>query len=97
MNLLHAALYDYDATKRYLSSSYVDEYRNIHIVLNRMTFIKDIFDMVITQDRKYGEKKEAQDNNILINCTLSRDELTVGQLRNILLCCHMGQVLKQNR
>lgn len=75
----------------------MDEYENIHFVLDRKTFINDIFNMVITKGVKYGENSEPVQGHVLINCSASNDQDTIGHLRNILLCNHMAQILKLNR
>lgn len=85
------------AIKKYMASSFVDEYSNIHIILDRKTFIKEIFGIVISQGVSYGQKQETQQSSILIKCSFVDDEFTVGQLRNILLSNHIAQVLKESR
>ena len=97
MNVLQTEICQCQAIKKYLVSTYTDEYRNIHIVLDRKIFIQDIFDMVIVQGVNYGQKQEPVQSSILINCSSVNDGLTVGQLRNFLLCNHMAQILKQSR
>ena len=96
MNVLHTEICQCQAIQKYLASSYMDEYGNIHIALNRKIFIKDIFGMVFQQGVNYGQKQGPVESHAVINCNSVNDELNVGQLRNILLCNHMAQVLKQN-
>ena len=95
--MLHTEICQCQAIKKYLASSYIDQYRNIHFVLNRHIFIKDIFHVVIAQGVNYGQKQEPEQCNVFINCCSIDDELTVGKLRNVLLCNHLAQVLTQNR
>ena len=80
-----------------MESSFVDEYGNIHFVLDRKNFTNDIFNVVITKGEKYGGESEPAQGHVLINCCASNDQDTIGHLRNILLCNHMAEILKQNR
>ena len=96
VNVLHTEICQCQAIQKYLASSFMDEYGNVHVALNRKVFIKDIFGMVFQQGINYGQKQGPVESHALINCSSVNDELNVGQLRDILLCNHMTQVLKQN-
>lgn len=98
--MLHNELCQCPEMKKYLASSYLDQHNNIHIVLDRKKFIKDIIQTVIDQSVHYGQRQESKvENSVLINCcdlNTMCDGLTVQQLRSALLCNHMVEALKQN-
>ena len=97
MNVLIAEISQCEAINKYLESSFADKYGNIHFVLDRKIFLKDIFKIVIQKGVNFGQKSGPDQGVILVNCSSSHDQGTVGHLRNILICNHMAQILKHNR
>lgn len=90
------------AIKKYLASSYIDQYKSIHIALNRVTFIQDTFEIISAQGGNYGQTKKTNHGKIVIcyNDVKFDDGLhgmSTEQLRSILLCNLMAQVLRQKK
>ncbi|XP_028414459.1 uncharacterized protein LOC114537597 [Dendronephthya gigantea] len=96
---LHTKMNQCQAIKKYLASSCIDQYKSIHIALDRVTFMKDSFEIISAQGDLYGQSKETDQGKIIINYNDVKIDngLNMEQLRSVLLCNLVAQVLGQKK
>lgn len=93
--MLHAKMCESLSLRRYLSRSHIDQFQNILIALNRVTFMKDIIKLVMKERENYGKTKMSTEN-YRIYSSFTDDTSSMTYLRSMLLCKHMQKIFKQN-